>query len=85
MKTLRTVHATTCRTFSISIDVDIDAFLRQKSFISLFKGSNFFQYITDPGVELCGTLSLTLQPLPRGYKDEAREIQGPALYKLVDA
>lgn len=39
-----------------------------------------FQFITDEGVELCGTLSLSLDPLPRGQKNEAREIQAKMLF-----
>ena len=39
-----------------------------------------FQFITDEGVELCGTLSLNLEPLAKARRDEAREIQAKMLF-----
>ncbi len=41
-----------------------------------------FQYITDEGVELCGTLCLSLEPLARGdpRRGEPREIVAKMLF-----
>ena len=44
--------------------------------------STFLQYITDEGVELCGTLCLSLEPLPKGdpRQNDPREIQAKMLF-----
>lgn len=38
-----------------------------------------FQFITDPGVEPCGSLNLSLDPLPAQY-GRSREIQAKMLF-----
>ena len=43
----------------------------------------YFQYITDPGVDPCGSLRLSLDPLPPGSKSlkaKGREIQAKMLF-----
>ena len=51
-----------------------------RCYISTFLFFLLFQFITDEGVELCGTLSLNLEPLAKARRDEAREIQAKMLF-----